>query len=646
MAVIWGHAGLPGLPGAYLFIDTFFVISGYLVSRSLLQAFRADDTGARPPLKGTLLTFFGNRFRRIAIPLVAAVLLTLMAGWFILLPDDLFALATSARATLFLQAHLYALTLGNYFDVVGKSAPLLHAWSLSLEEWFYIITPVLVLPAIVWRRSWWIVIMIILVGLSLYQAQTLSTDPEALGVSYSLFRTRVWEFMLGAIAALMVQRPLILSKRLNDAAIVAGLVATFASILFLTDKAPSPGLVSLPVVIGALPVLMLKPQSRLLGKVTGSRIVTFFGRKLYSLYLAHYPFIVYFDYLSFDVGRVTDIVKFVMATVFGLLFYFLLESPKEGWRTISFRKVLTIAGALITLTLALSNHILKTGGAPTRLPDAALAAWTARFDINPHRATCLQSRLTRFGYSCALGPEDSPYFALFGDSHSDVFANQLALTLAQRGIGLRHYWYAECPTIGTELSTMNVFSKECEKLSYEAHRKTLRDPGLVGVIYAARWPWYLNNPDEDLRRAYWRDAAGLPHGYTEMQDFRDDFAAILTTSVSNFSDRGVPVYIISPVPALSFDPVRVSVLSAWGRVFPSAVKSRNATTSQLYDQSTFDNLMLQIKKTGTVMLLNSTDSLCNGLQCDVYNQDGSLYYDDNHMNEAGAKRIIGSFFKN
>lgn len=644
LAVLWGHAGLPGLPGAYLLIDTFFVISGYLVSRSLLQAVGDQDGSGRGRLQQPLLDFFANRIRRIIIPLAATVLLSLVAGWFIFLPDDLFALAQSAQATLLLQAHLYALTLGSYFDVVGGNAPLLHAWSLSLEEWFYIITPALVLPAVIWTRRWWVLILGALALLSLYTAQTMSADPETLGASYSLFRTRVWQFILGAIAAIIIQSPPRPARQVNDLLLIAGILAVLASVLLLTEKAASPGYITLPAIAGILAILVLRPQSRALIALTGTAWTGFLGKKIYSLYLAHYPFMIYFDYLEYDLGAVTDPVKFILALIFSLMFYYAVEAPAAGWRKIGFAKVVALSLLLIAACFFLTTQIMKTGGAPNRLPPEALAAWTARFDTNPARPACLQPQLTRFGYSCALGPTDGPFYALFGDSHSDVFATELARMLAQDGIGLRHYWYAECPAIGSGLAALNVFSDACTGLSHEAHRAALGDANLAGVIYAARWQWYLNDDDPDLLRAYWRDAKGLPRNHASMAEFRTKFMAVLTDSLRGFQRRGVPVFIMTPVPGLPADPVKSQVLSAWRGPTAQYTQIRQGIGLDRYlaERRVFDQLFAPLANQNLASFIDVRAGLCDADSCAAYGPGGSLYYDNNHLNEAGARRVIST----
>ncbi|WP_235841936.1 acyltransferase family protein [Cereibacter johrii] len=645
LAVLWGHAGLPGLPGAYLFIDTFFVISGYLVSLSLWRAI-PETGGHRSRIVNPIRTFISARLRRILIPLAATVLLTLGAGWLVLLPDDLHALATSARATLLLQAHVYALGLGNYFDTVGAHAPLLHAWSLSLEEWFYLLTPFLILPAILWRKGPWLGILIVALSLSFLQAERLSSDPQALGASYYLFITRVWEFLLGAIAALLLRRGPNLSRSVNDTVLLAGFAGVFASVLIFTDKAPSPGLVTLPAVLGVVAILVLRPISPWLQRATRMRLASFFGRKLYSLYLAHYPVMVYLGYLGLDSGPGAAAAKFVAGLGCGLLLFYAVEAPFKGWREIRLSVVLAVSAALILPIILISGAALRTGGAPTRLPEKALAAWTSRFDVNPNREDCLTPQLTRFGYSCALGPRQGPFVALFGDSHSDAIANQLARILSSQSIGLRHYWYAECPTIGSGLDQLGVFSDTCTRLSHEAHRAALRDSGLVGVVYAARWPWYLNDPDPENLRAYWRAASGLPRRFADMNDYRRKLMEGLRKSVLDFTAQGVPVHVMTPVPSPGGDPVRERVLANWpGRdlwATPGEVPLKDA----LADRAAFDRVIAPLAEEGLITLLDGTAALCGETGCTTGGPVQSFYYDGNHLNEAGSSLLLRRFVQN
>ncbi|SEN50122.1 Peptidoglycan/LPS O-acetylase OafA/YrhL, contains acyltransferase and SGNH-hydrolase domains [Loktanella fryxellensis] len=636
--MLWGHAGLPGLPGAYLFIDTFFVISGYLVCRSLIRSLAAAEAAGQGRW-GAIRDFYAGRIRRIAIPLCAAVLLTLAGAWVLFLPDDLSAVARSAQATLTLQAHRYAQSLGDYFDAITRTAPLLHAWSLSLEEWFYIMTPALVLPALIWRRWIWTLVLLALCAASLWFATSLAMGTA--GAGYSRIDTRFWQFAAGVILALALPRRPVLPTALNDAAVVAGLALVFASVLILTDKAPSPGIVTLPAVAGIALVLVLQPQSRIVIAATRTPALTFCGRRLYSLYLAHYPVMVFYDYVGIDLGPATDGVKFALALGVSLGFYAVFEAPRRGWRDLSLWRVTALAGTLAAAVVALTGLIAHTGGAPDRLPQQAQQAWAARFMVNPERARCMTGELTLYGYSCLIGPADRPYVALIGDSHSDALAQQLALALDARGLSLRHYWYAECPAVGADLAALDVFPDTCTRLSVEAHQAVMRDPALAGVIYSLRWPWYLDDPDDRNIRATWRGADGMPRGFADMVGFRTDFTAILATSLRQFADRGTPVWLVSPVPSLPDDPVRRQAIDLWhGDGMKNPMMDGIAMTGYLTERATFDRMVADLSATVPVQILDLQDALCNSDRCQVYGGFGSLYYDDNHLNEVGAATVV------
>lgn len=643
-AVVWGHAGLPGLPGAYLLIDCFFVISGFLVTRSFvgMQSRGADASQTVMSVLRLISAFYQNRIRRIVIPLATVTLLTLGAGWLLLLPDDLLALAASARAVLFLQAHLYGLSLGDYFDTVAQQAPMLHAWSLSLEEQFYIFTPFFILPVLLWKRWCGLAALIGFAAMSLWTAESISQDPDALGSSYYLFATRIWEYLVGVLLALFITSRPKMRPVLNDTIIATGLGIVFLSVLFLTNKAPSPGLITLPVVFGVMVVLMLRPQTAILKRICAVPVCSFVGLRLYSIYLAHYPVIIYFDYAALDFGAATNGIKFGLAMGSGLGCYYLLEAPKDGWKALRFRYVIGMSAILYAVTLLVTVTIQQQNGAPYRLPEAAQTEWNARFKINPYRARCIAGEITQFGYSCRIGTGDRPYIALFGDSHSDAIATALIAKFDQMGYDTHHYWYAECPVIGAGLAQLAVFSTTCEKLSFAAHSNVLGDRNAAGVVYAMRWSWYLEPVNDENIRAYWRDTRGLPAGFERVSDFRQAFTSTLAASVQAFSQTGRPIYLVSPTPSFETDPVHRGALAAWYRSGTrESVRTPAIQTSDYMAQRRhFDQLYASLSNIGSLHLIELFDAFCDDRSCSPYGPQGSLFYDTNHLNVLGGSEIL------
>lgn len=650
VAVIWGHAGLPGLPAAYLLIDCFFVISGYLVTQSFLRMFAKFDPSVSRSKRvwQVILAFYKNRFRRIVLPLAAAVLMTLSVGWFLLLPDDLLELTKSVQATLFLQAHEYGLSLGDYFANSSKQAPLLHAWSLSLEELFYILTPFLILPMLIWARWFGVFALIVFSSLSLWNAQIISTDPESYGASYYLFSTRAWEFVFGVILTQVPTSRWKISAVTNDATIGFGLLTMLLMVTFLSNKAPSPGLITVPMVLGMAAVLALQPRTMFLHRVTRLPGAAFMGLKLYSLYLAHYPLIVLFDYVDFNFGVATDLIKFALAILWGLMFYALFEAPLRGWRDIKFGKLLGISVALYATILSLVFFIQNQSGAEYRMPMDAQSEWSARLQINPLRSTCMAGEITQFGYSCLIGEGNRPYFALLGDSHSDAIAYNLAVKLDHLGYDLRHYWYAECPVVGAGLAKLSVFSSTCEKLNLEAHREILRDKDIAGVVYAMRWPWYLDAGNTENIRSYWRNEVGAPIGYNMIGEYRADFISIFEASLNALWTKGIPSYLVAPAPVFENDPIRHGVLSRWYRAAanPSVRTNSVSVPDYMSQRIQFDAMIATLNETRPVNLLELKDTLCTEQECNAYGRQGSLYYDNNHLNNLGSKLAVDSFFQN
>jgi len=318
--VVWTHAGMPGAPGAYITIDCFFVLSGYLITRSFLMThakFVAGDAGKTPPTrfqayKKTALLFMEGRIRRILFPLFLTLLLTLIAGWAVLLPADLFDLAEAAFMAVLLSGNLHAAATGDYFEIQVAAEPLLHTWSLALEEQFYLFS-LLVLALIVLVRSRLVVWagILLLCAASLGTAEYYSTHPELKGQSYYLFITRIWEFLVGVALA-----PLIVYDRLegrigraltHDASFVLGWVLVAVSIVVLTPSSPSPGVVSVPAIIGICLIVLGRPLRPFLAQGMHSRYVMYVGKNIYGIYLLHFPVIILISYMAppWGAGTVT-----------------------------------------------------------------------------------------------------------------------------------------------------------------------------------------------------------------------------------------------------------------------------------------------------------------------------------------------------
>ncbi|MFM7347934.1 MAG: acyltransferase family protein [Erythrobacter sp.] len=283
--VVLYHAGVPGFPGGFVGVDVFFVISGYLITAILAR----EIAEGRFSLAG----FYERRARRILPPLAVVLAATLLVGWHLLMPEELLRLGRATFATVLFASNVSAARSLDYFAPAAEFEPLLHTWSLAVEEQFYLIFPLL-LMGLAWagwsRRA--LAVVAGLSALSLAAAAAL-IDARPLWVFY-LIVFRVWE--LGAGAMLALTRPAPPHARLlREGLGLAGLLAILAPVALYSAATPFPGFAALPPVLGATLLIWIGGEG---GGSRASRLLALrplvgIGLVSYSLYLWHWPILAF-----------------------------------------------------------------------------------------------------------------------------------------------------------------------------------------------------------------------------------------------------------------------------------------------------------------------------------------------------------------
>lgn len=285
LGVILYHAGHL-LPGGFAGVDVFFVISGYLIFQRLVQG----------PVR--LGAFYRRRLLRIApAALVATLAVLLLARWR-MVPADLARTGDSALSHLLLASNHYFHATAGYFDVAAIRKPLLHMWSLAVEEQVYLLLPLLVLLFQRFLGSRWLsaALVVLAAGSFACAGWLLQKDPSA---AFYWMPSRLWEFLLGAMAAQVpYQRVPFLARRRACADVLAtvGLALVVAPMFLYGPTTPFPGLMALPPVLGATLLVWCGGAGRFPGMLLGSRPCVWVGKLSYSLYLWHWPLLVFGSY--------------------------------------------------------------------------------------------------------------------------------------------------------------------------------------------------------------------------------------------------------------------------------------------------------------------------------------------------------------
>ncbi|WP_420587368.1 acyltransferase family protein [Ruegeria sp.] len=281
--VVLHHAGFAGVPGGFVGVDIFFVISGFLITTILAREIRDGQF--------SILSFYERRARRILPALFVVLAACLAVGWFLLLPNQYGNLAVSVGATLLFASNIWFwMDAGDYFGHGIEFAPLLHTWSLAVEEQFYLFFPLLLWALSrasmrVWIR---VIVLISLVSLALSMYAT-TAHPVA---NFYLTPTRIWELGIGALLAVGAF-PALRRPAAVEAVALIGAVLIIGSILLISDHTPFPGITAIPPCLGAAFLIWAGMYGRsMIARFLTLRPVVWIGLISYSLNLWHWPVLV------------------------------------------------------------------------------------------------------------------------------------------------------------------------------------------------------------------------------------------------------------------------------------------------------------------------------------------------------------------
>ncbi|MGH8055022.1 MAG: acyltransferase family protein [Stenotrophomonas sp.] len=352
MAVLLFHFGVPGLGGGYVGVDIFFVISGYLISSIIIG--EMVSTGGF-----NFWNFYARRVRRILPALIATLVVTSVFSWLILTPADLVAYGKSLVASTISLSNLQFWSESGYFDTASQTKPLLHTWSLSVEEQFYLVWPALLYLChrFFGRRGlFW---GILAAGLLSFFANFLAVAMQDIGYKSDLFflpQFRVFEFAIGALGFYVVRR-LPPSRPVQEGMLVVGIGLIVYSIVTLEEGDVFPYVNAIAPCVGTLLLIAARDASGAKLLLSNPAAV-WIGRISYSLYLTHWPVVVFAgQYMATDHWGVRLAVMGVLSLLTAI--------PLHYWVEVRFRHSgrLAVGGGPVGRTLAAAISCCALGAA-------------------------------------------------------------------------------------------------------------------------------------------------------------------------------------------------------------------------------------------------------------------------------------------
>jgi peptidoglycan/LPS O-acetylase OafA/YrhL len=486
LSVLFYHAGIRFFSGGFVGVDIFFVISGYLITSKL----RSDLELGRFSFK----QFYLGRIRRLAPAYIGVAIFALLGSWILLIPLDFKYFAASLAASFASISNIFfSLLSGGYFDSRMSDFPLLHTWSLSVEEQFYLLwCPILFLLR---KTRYFVQILIAGAIASLLISQYLTQ--KGLPSGYFGLHSRAFELLVGALCTVgVVHVERLQSFLLKQFITIIGLILVIGSILLLHKTDPFPGVYALPAVFGTAFLICVGNSIGILTNTLLSwRPLVFIGLISYSLYLWHWPVLVFIKYRQIELsGLVIAIYIFGCLTIASASWQFVEKPFRTGYLFTFRRTALQFFFLPIAITSAIFIMSQLTNGLPQRFPvdvNRMISSYSQGIDLGK---TCSWGQLDTgsmgveyLNKNCRIGADvGSPQFVLYGDSHAHHVKGFFdAMAKASQVAGVYHVQGGCSPVDGME----PVTDRDANRLACYQHNKDLL--GTAGayryVILASKW---------------------------------------------------------------------------------------------------------------------------------------------------------------
>jgi len=631
VGVLLFHAHL-GFTGGFVGVDVFFVISGFLITSLILK--ELDER------RFTLRNFWERRVRRIVPALLPMMVAVAFAGYWLLLPADLVALGKSLIAQSVMAANLYFWRDTTYAAGPAELKPLLHTWSLAIEEQFYFIFP---LALIYLHRFGRRVLMEILVA-----ALAISFAGNVYGVqghpsaTFYLLPTRAWELLAGSVIAASPGR-LIRSRVVNEALGWTGIICIFIAMLSYDRSTIFPGAAAaLPVAGAVLVIVANSSQQTFVGRLLSLKPVVYVGMISYSLYLWHWPLLAYGRY--FSDGRLSSAGAAGLCGLSGLLAvisYHVCEQPIRKNRVYWTRKKLA-AGALIGLVsmIGTGGWLWSSDGCKWRVPVAL------RSPVPASILSSGQSAMLKVTTSSAAEKDTNgiaPSFVVWGDSHAGAAVPLFQKIASECGITGLDATQGGCPPLpGARVAMSPNLPDWNAHVLKEIERRKIR---LVFLI--SRWASYVEGAsDYDIwGGAQLNESLIYDDTATASRRTPQSAMALFERKMSELCERlvaiGCRVYIVPQVPDQEGNPPRRAFVAA--RTFDlSAFPQKGTSRAQYRARQARVLECLNHFKSDRVEVLGFDEVLFDDEGDSRLSWNGQLIYQDNqHLSNFGAEQLLG-----
>jgi len=594
LAVVYFHAFPEKLPGGFVGVDIFFVISGFLITQIIHENLKSDTF--------SFFDFYCRRIKRIFPSLILVLAASFIFGWIFLIFDEFQQLAKHIMSAVTFTSNVTLWNESGYFDNSGETKPLLHLWSLAIEEQFYVFWPLVLWVA--WRIKFKLIAVAALLLMASFIFNISNIKNDEIATFYSLL-TRAWELLAGASLAIFIDsKKLVADSYAEYLGSIVGFGLIMLSMIILDKESLFPGWWALLPVLGTILVINNGANSPVSEYILSNKVIVWLGTISYPLYLWHWPLL---SFARISEARIPDAhirsKAILLAILLAWITYKVVEKPirfgkkiRENTKVSALIILMLIIGTLAFFTFIKQGKVFGKGEAIQNLYTGDIGHREFHQYSFEHFYECTPKKIAEKaarweGYvRCQQSKINQPIdIALIGNSHAEHLFIGLAENLP--GKNIVYYVFTGLPSIENKL-----------------YEDTFQ---------------FLNQTDSIKHIVISMDWAGK-------YDL-DKVEAELLKTADQLIAKGKFVYLIEDVPTFSFDPIRCK-----GIRFPyKAEMCTDLRKTQEYEAM----LSRVIKKNKRIRLIKTLKYFCDEQKCGMTHGNKLLFRDTNHLNINGSKYL-------
>jgi peptidoglycan/LPS O-acetylase OafA/YrhL len=649
LPVIFYHSGLEGLTGGFVGVDVFFVISGYLITTLI-----SEELSSRGEF--SFVSFYERRARRLLPALFAMILVCVPLAWIILLPLDLIDFSESVVATTLFSSNILFYSKSGYFDAASDFRPLLHTWTLAVEEQFYLFFPLFFVYFIKSKKRFLNISIALMFAASLFSAVLLSSiKPTA---AFFLLPTRLWEFLIGTCTALFLFRSeshALPSRSFCELGGWLGFFLILFSYVTFSHDTRHPSFFTLVPTVGTALVIIFTGRTTTLTIFLRHKTFVSIGLVSYGAYLWHQPVFAFARHWVL-VGLNPSLSVMLIGVTFALAYlsWRFIETPCRSPVSIPRQPLLFLVLVTAFLFVGAGSFSISNDGFKTRLPPNTV--WqTLGEKTRANGDVCEMSPLTAHPgiVSCEFGDRSSERrVVLYGDSHAQAIAGTLGEELSKLGIRGVHVGISGCHVVPAMVDTKDDIgsaSNCAEKFRIlKNYLSELNSP----IILISRWTFRLypidgvidempsRNSDGGRERESYREYA--VYSNSKLDYTAEGKKAAVGHLLRGVIETGNPIVLIYPVPEISWDIAALN-LRYWTYNKALLMEISIPYTDYLSRNKFIIDIFDRHVESPNVIPIKPADIFCNTFRenrCVAQFKGVPYYYDDDHLSDDGAKLLV------